>query len=35
MAVAPPEKSPKPGLNTYGVFAVSPYKLNIAAEESG
>ncbi|OKL62266.1 hypothetical protein UA08_02805 [Talaromyces atroroseus] len=35
MAAAPPEKSPKPGLNIYGIAAVNPYKLTIAAEELG
>ncbi|KAF3022572.1 hypothetical protein E8E14_013251 [Neopestalotiopsis sp. 37M] len=33
MAEAPPEKQPKPGLNIYGLAAVNPYKLTIAAEE--
>ncbi|GAB1314340.1 hypothetical protein MFIFM68171_04550 [Madurella fahalii] len=35
MATAPPEKTPKPGLNIYGCAAVNPYKLTIAAEELG
>jgi glutathione S-transferase len=35
MATAPPEKSPKPGLNIYGFSSVNPYKLTIAAEELG
>lgn len=35
MAETPPEKAPKPGLNIYGMGAVNPYKLTIAAEELG
>lgn len=35
MATPPPDKAPKPGLNIYGITAVNPYKLTIAAEELG
>lgn len=35
MATPPPDKAPKPGLNIYGIAAVNPYKLTIAAEELG
>ncbi|ETS76210.1 hypothetical protein PFICI_11597 [Pestalotiopsis fici W106-1] len=35
MAEAPAEKQPKQGLNIYGIPAVNPYKLTIAAAELG
>lgn len=31
----PSEKAPKPGLNIYGLAAVNPVKLTVAAEELG